>query len=128
MDYSRSYKCETDINVGSGVVAGTKDNQVKIAASGDFIGVYPFENGKLNRKANEHIGIVVSGGPFKVLVSGVVNAGKKAVLNSVVGKEGTFKECPTVAGTYSICGMFLENGAIDEYVEMIVERSTHVVV
>jgi len=128
MDYSRSYKAETDVNVGLGVVAGTKENQVKVAGSGDFIGIYPFENGKLNRKANEHIGIVVSGGPYKVLVSSIVHAGKKAVLNSVAEKEGTFKECPTVAGTYDICGMFLENGAVDEYVEMVVERYTHVVV
>ena len=115
MLYVRSYKADTDIKLGCGVVAGSNDNSVKVG-SGDFIGVYHFENGKGDKKANEQLGVVVSG-LVKVLLSGEATAGKKAVIDD----NGKFKNV-AATGTHSTCGVFLESGIAGQYVEMFVER------
>lgn len=127
MGYAGSYVLETAIEPGMGVVQGATENSVRVATAGDFIGVYPYEAGKLKKKEKDHIGILMEGEPVKVLVSGVVHAGKYAVLSGVAANAGTFLECPNTAGVYDVCGVFLQSGKSDEYVLMLPRRSTHVV-
>jgi hypothetical protein len=118
----RPYIAETDINAGCGVVQGSKENAVKKPAddgSGDFIGVFAYDPHIPNREAGEHIGIALAG-VVKVRAGGNVTAGKRAVLKA--DASGTFINLPAAAGEYSICGLFLQSGEADEYVEMIIER------
>ena len=61
-------------------------------------------------------------GVVKVLAGGNVTAGKKAVLKA--DASGAFINLPTAAGTYQVCGLFLQSGEADEYVEMMVERGS----
>lgn len=127
MGYAGSYVLESAIEPGMGVVQGSTENTVRVAVSGDFIGVYPYEAGKLKKKEKDHIGILMNGEPAKVLVSGEVHAGKYAVLSTVAADAGTFVECPNTAGVYAVCGVFLQSGKSGDYVEMLPGRCTHIV-
>lgn len=120
----RPYIAETDINAGTGVVQGSRENAVKKPAangSGDFIGVFAYDPHIPNREAGEHIGIALTG-VVKVRAGGNVTAGKRAVLKA--DDSGTFIDLPEEAGEYSACGLFLQSGETDEYVEMIIERGS----
>lgn len=121
--YIRSYKAETKITPGFGVVAGADEKSVKIGA-GDFIGAYGFENGKVDKDINEHAGIQING-LVKVLLGAAGTAGKKAVLRTA--NDGTFANCPTATGNYQTVGLFLESGVAGEYVDMFIERNNVVV-
>ena len=120
----RPYTAETNINAGTGVVQGGRENAVKKPAadgSGDFIGVFAYEPHIPGREAGEHIGITLAG-VVKVRAGGNVTAGKRAVLKA--DGSGTFTDLPSDAGVYSVCGTFLQSGEADEYVEMLVERGS----
>jgi hypothetical protein len=120
----RPYRAETDINAGCGVVQGTKENAVQKPAangSGDFIGVFAYDPHIPAREAGEHIGVTLSG-VVKVRAGGNVTAGKRAVLKA--DASGTFIDLPSAEGVYSVCGMFLQSGEADEYVEMLIERGS----
>jgi hypothetical protein len=119
----RPYRTETAINPGTGVVQGSKENNVRcpdVDGSGDFIGVYAFEANS-PKDADEEIGIALSG-VAQVLAGGDVRAGKKAVLKGDV--SGSFIELPETAGQYATCGTFLQSGASGEYVDMLIERGS----
>ena len=89
--------------------------------SGDFIGVFAYDPHIPNREAGEHTGVTLSG-VIKVRAGGNVTAGKRAVLKA--DDSGTFVNAPSTAGTYSVCGTFLQSGEADEYVEMLIERGS----
>jgi hypothetical protein len=113
---------ETAILAGTGVVQGTKENTVKCPAangSGDYVGVFAYDPKKPETAEGETLGVVISG-VVKVRAGGNVTAGKKAVLKT--NASGTFINLPTTAGTYQVCGLFLQSGEADEFVEMMVER------
>jgi hypothetical protein len=120
----RPYVAETAVSAGCGVVQGAKENAVKKPAAngaGDFIGVFAFDPHISVREAGEHTGITLAG-VVKVRAGGNVTAGKKAVLKP--DESGTFINLPEEAGAYSTCGLFLQSGEADEYVEMLVERGS----
>jgi hypothetical protein len=115
---------ETAIAAGTGVVQGAKENTVKSPASnggGDYVGVFAYDPKKPQTDAGETVGVVLSG-VVKVLAGGNVTAGKKAVLKA--DASGAFIDLPAAAGTYQVCGLFLQSGEADEYVEMMVERGS----
>jgi hypothetical protein len=115
---------ETVILSGTGVVQGSKEGCVKRPGSngaGDFIGVFAYDPKKPQAASGDGVGIVLSG-VVKVRAGEDVTAGKKAVLTA--DNSGAFINLPTAAGTYQICGLFLQSGAEDEYVEMLVERGS----
>jgi hypothetical protein len=117
----RPYKAENKIKPGTGVVQGSAERKVKHPdsdGSGDFIGVYAFEANEA-KEAGDEIGVAVSG-IVKVLAGGTVDAGKKAVLKA--DASGAFVNIGDEPGLYQTCGTFLESGASDEYVDMIIER------
>jgi hypothetical protein len=119
----RPYRTETAINPGAGVVQGSEENKVRCPdtdGSGDFIGVYAFE-ANAPREADEEVGIAITG-VAQVLAGGDVNAGKKAVLKG--DASGAFVELLETAGQYAVCGMFLQSGSTDEYVDMLIERGS----
>ena len=123
----RPYIAESVIHAGTGVVQGTKENAVSLPeddGSGDFIGVFAYDPHIPSREAGEHIGITLSG-VVKVRAGGNVRAGKKAVLK--VDDSGTFIDLPSAAGVYSVCGLFLQSGEEDEYVEMLIERGSAII-
>jgi hypothetical protein len=117
---TRAYKAESAVVPGTAVVRGSAENDVEAPAadgSGAFIGVYPFAaNGAV--EADEHIGIALTG-VVKVLAGGAVAAGQRAIIKD---ETGAFVAVPSVAGTYMVCGTFLEDGAARQYVDMLIER------
>ena len=120
----RPYIAETNINAGSGVVQGVKENAVRCPGedgSGDFIGVFAYDPHIPNRESGEHIGVALTG-VVKVRAGGNATAGKRAVLKT--DASGTFIDLPDEAGAYSTCGTFLQSGEADEYVEMLIERGS----
>lgn len=94
------------------------DNKVGTNIEGEFIGVYGFENGKVTKKTGDNLGVVIQGGPVKVLVDSNVSFGDKAIL----GSNGSFSIMPNTSGVYFVVGMFLEDGQAGDYVEMLVEK------
>jgi hypothetical protein len=115
---------ETAILAGTGVVQGANENAVKCPAangSGDYVGVFAYDPKKPQTDAGETVGVVLSG-VVKVRAGGNVTAGKKAVLKT--DNSGKFINLPTAAGTYQVCGLFLQSGEADEFVEMMVERGS----
>lgn len=116
----RPYVAQNKIIPGSAVVQGTADNAVKIPVdeNADMLGVYPFESNEAV-KAGDHIGIALSG-VVKIILGGNATAGKKAVLSKT--KKGAFEDVPSEKGEYKTCGIFLESGEAEEYVDMFIER------
>lgn len=94
------------------------DNKVGTEIEGEFIGVYGFENGKITKNPGDNIGVVINGGPVKVLVDTNVKFGGKAIM----GNNGAFSQMPNDSGVYFVVGMFLEDGQAGDYVEMLVEK------
>ena len=120
----RPYIAETALLAGTGVVQGSKENAVKkpgADGSGDYLGVFAYDPKKPETEAGERAGITLSGA-VKVLAGGNVTAGKRAVLKA--DASGAFINLPQAAGTYQVCGLFLQSGEADEYVEMMVERGS----
>jgi hypothetical protein len=106
-------------------VRGSAENKARAPAadgSGDYIGVYAFAANEA-KAAGEHVGVALTG-VVKALAGGEVFAGRRAVI-----KDGTgaFVALPEAAGTYAVCGTFLENGSAGEYVDMLIERGQAVV-
>jgi hypothetical protein len=119
----RPYFAENCIKPGTGVVQGSEENKVAAPdgeGAGDFIGVYAFEANE-PKKSGETVGIAISG-VVKVRSGGTVSAGKKAILKA--DDSGTFIQMGDAPGIYSTCGTFLQSGVEDEYVDMIVERTS----
>jgi hypothetical protein len=119
----RPYLAESKIEPGTGVVQGSEENKVTAPGDegeGDFIGVYAFEANE-RKEIGDQIGIAISG-VAKILAGADVLAGKKAVLKA--DDSGKFINVPEAAGQYAICGTFLQNGLIGEYVDMIIERGS----
>ena len=117
----RPYIAESEILPGTGVVQGECENTARRPneeGAGDFIGVYAYEPRRETKNEKETLGVVISG-VVKVRAGGNVRAGKRAVLKA--DESGSFIEAAG-AGTHPVCGMFLESGDEDEYVEMLIER------
>lgn len=120
----RPYVTETELLQGTGVVQGAADNKVRCPdadGSGDFIGVFAYGPRIAAKAAGESVGIALSG-VVKARAGASVTAGKKAVLKA--DASGAFINLPESAGAYQICGLFLQSGEADEFVEMIVERAS----
>jgi hypothetical protein len=110
----RLYIAETTIAPGTACVQGSAENKVcsPPAGGGNFIGVYAYE-ANMAKDAGDARGVVIYG-VAKVLTGGEVSAGSFADI-----KDGN---CAFVnaGGAGRVCGMFLQNGAAGEYVEMLV--------
>lgn len=104
---------ETDIAPGTACTQGSAENKVRSpAGGGDFIGVYAYE-ANAAKKAGEALGVVIYG-LAKVLAGGDVSAGSFAEIKDA---SGAFVNA---GGSGRVCGMFLQDGAAGEYVEMLV--------
>lgn len=117
----RPYITETALNPGTGAVQGSAESKVKApgaGGAGDFIGVYAYE-ANAAKEIGDQVGIQLTG-IAKVLAGGNVTAGKKAVLMNDV--SGRFVNVPTAVGRYPTVGVFLQSGAVGEFVDLLIER------
>jgi hypothetical protein len=112
----RPYVAGTDIQPGSSVNQGD-GNKVILNNGLAFVGIYPFE-GNEPKKAGEGIPITLTG-VVKVRVSSAVIAGRRAVQGT---QSGSIVMISTNAGRYETIGIFLESGAVNEYVDMLICR------
>lgn len=120
----RPFIAATTILAGTGVVQGSRENTVThpdVDGSGDYIGVFAYDPKKPEIEAGASVGIALSG-VVLVRTGDKVFAGKKATLKP--DASGTFIEVTEDTGTHQVCGLFLQNGDGDEYVEMLVERGS----
>jgi hypothetical protein len=120
----RPFAAAARILAGTGVVRAETENGVTHPGEdggGDYIGVFSYDPKKPEIEAGASAGIVLSG-VVQVRTGGRVFAGKRAVL--APDATGRFVCVPDGAGTFPICGLFLQNADEDEYVEMFVERGS----
>jgi len=120
----RPYNTETVVSPGTGVVQGSAENTVRspdVDGSGDYLGVYEWDPHYVDHAAGERVGVVLSG-LVKVKAGDAVSAGKRATL--AADASGAFVDLPEAAGTYRVCGTFLQSGQAGEFVDMIVERGS----
>jgi hypothetical protein len=120
---TRPYYTEAATAPGAAVVRGSAENKVTApdaGGGGDFIGIYAFDDNEA-KAPGDSVGIAVSG-VVKALAGGDVSAGKKAVI-----KDGTgaLENAPEEgAGVYATCGVFLEDGAAGQYVDLLIEHGS----
>ena len=120
-NYARSYVAEGPVSRGAAVVRGTGENQVAlpgVGGAGDFLGIHDALRNTRDAVGGEHVG-VTPGGLAKALVGGTATAGKRAV---IVEATGALQNVPVAVGTYETVGVFLEDGAAGELVDVWVER------